>query len=365
MADNTQLNVGAGGSVMRDKDRIGTRTPIVLLDLQDGAGNELIVNGNVPVTANAGINLNTSGLLKPADTLAGVTTVATLTNQAQMAGAAIAMNTGVRAAGVQRVTIATDDLVPVTIAAGVGTIAKAEDAPAANADTGDFVLGVRNDTPTSALTSANGDYSQISVDQAGVIWTRKRQLVTYDAIFRLVDATAGQLALTFTPAANVNQQLATIYHAATATKNVRICRIALIIAAGPSVAEVLDFEVRALSATTAPATGNPAITPRGHNGASAAAEATCLALPTTAGSLVGANTGTVGVPVEWNAAIATATANPSGLDGQEVVLYEFKDGFEEEPLVMRAGIAEGFAVNGRATGTAAIRFFIAVRFTEE
>lgn len=55
-------------------------------------------------------------LLKPANTLAGVTTVSTVTNLAQMAGAAIAMGTGVRAAGVQRVTIATDDLVPVSAA---------------------------------------------------------------------------------------------------------------------------------------------------------------------------------------------------------------------------------------------------------
>lgn len=55
-------------------------------------------------------------LLKPASTLAAVTTVATVTSLTQMNGAAIAMNTGVRAAGVQRVTIATDDLVPVSAA---------------------------------------------------------------------------------------------------------------------------------------------------------------------------------------------------------------------------------------------------------
>lgn len=51
-------------------------------------------------------------LLKPASTLAVVSTVSTVTNLSQMAGAAIAMGTGVRAAGVQRVTIATDDIVP-------------------------------------------------------------------------------------------------------------------------------------------------------------------------------------------------------------------------------------------------------------
>ena len=43
-----------------------------------------------------------------------VTTVTTVTNLAQMGGVAISLNTGVRDTGTQRVTIATDDLVPVT-----------------------------------------------------------------------------------------------------------------------------------------------------------------------------------------------------------------------------------------------------------
>jgi hypothetical protein len=41
-----------------------------------------------------------------------IATVSTVTSLTQMNGAAIAMNTGVRAAGVQRVTICTDDIVP-------------------------------------------------------------------------------------------------------------------------------------------------------------------------------------------------------------------------------------------------------------
>ena len=43
-----------------------------------------------------------------------VTTVSTVTNLAQMGGVAISLNTGVRDTGTQRVTIATDDVVPVT-----------------------------------------------------------------------------------------------------------------------------------------------------------------------------------------------------------------------------------------------------------
>lgn len=62
-------------------------------------------------------------LLKPANTLAGVTTVSTVTNLSQLGGAAVSMNTGVRDAGTQRVTIATNDSVPVTgtVTANAGT----------------------------------------------------------------------------------------------------------------------------------------------------------------------------------------------------------------------------------------------------
>jgi len=62
-------------------------------------------------------------LLKPASTLSAVTTVSTVTNLSQMGGAAISLNTGVRDAGTQRVTIATNDSVPVTgtVTANAGT----------------------------------------------------------------------------------------------------------------------------------------------------------------------------------------------------------------------------------------------------
>ncbi len=54
--------------------------------------------------------------LSAAQTLATVTTVSTVTNLSQLGGQAIAMGTGVRTAGTQRVTIATDDSVNVNLA---------------------------------------------------------------------------------------------------------------------------------------------------------------------------------------------------------------------------------------------------------
>ena len=58
-------------------------------------------------------------LLKPASTLSAVTTV---TNLSQQGGVAISLNTGVRDTGTQRVTIATNDVVPVTDNSGSLTV---------------------------------------------------------------------------------------------------------------------------------------------------------------------------------------------------------------------------------------------------
>lgn len=64
---------------------------------------------SLPLPTGAATEATLATRLAPADTLSAV---ATVTNLAQLAGAAIAMNTGVRTAGTQRVTVATDDVVP-------------------------------------------------------------------------------------------------------------------------------------------------------------------------------------------------------------------------------------------------------------
>jgi hypothetical protein len=91
------------------------------LNVADGGGS-LTVDGTV--TANAGTgsftvaqatagNLNATVSIAASQTLSTVTTVSTVTNLSQLGGTAIAMNTGVRTAGTQRVTVATDDVVQV------------------------------------------------------------------------------------------------------------------------------------------------------------------------------------------------------------------------------------------------------------
>lgn len=370
MADNTTLNLGVGGDTIRQVDKAGAKSQVILLDV-GGLGVESLFTGAVtgpltdaqlravpvpvsgtvatgaltdaqlrasavPISA-ANLDVALSTRLKPADTLTGVTALANITGS----------------------------MVPGTAATNLG---KAEDAGHTTGDTGVMDLGVRIDVPnlpTTSPSSANTDYTAKAVDGYGVLWVRKRQLVTYSASYRLADATAGQTSLTFTFTANTNKQLGTIYHTAASTKTLKLRKILMNVSTGA--AGVFEFELRALSATTAPATGNPAITPRAHDPADVAGgtDATCLALPTTAGSLVGADTGTVSETFTWNSAIAAAGGSPSGLAGQDIVLYEYKDGMEMKPLTMRAATAEGFAVNGRCTTAVALRFTLYFLFTEE
>lgn len=51
MADNTNLNVGSGGDVIRDLDRSGVKTQIVALDLRGGVGEEQLASQQLPVNS--------------------------------------------------------------------------------------------------------------------------------------------------------------------------------------------------------------------------------------------------------------------------------------------------------------------------
>jgi hypothetical protein len=94
-----------------------------------------------------------------------VTTVSTVTNLSQLGGAAIAMGTGVRSAGTQRVTIATDDSVPVTIASvpshavtNAGTFAVQDDARTTGGSTPYHLVSAATTNATSVKASAGTLY---------------------------------------------------------------------------------------------------------------------------------------------------------------------------------------------------------------
>ncbi len=128
------------------------------------------------VTANAGTNLNTSALaldstvakdaslttintsintlLKPANTLAKVTTVDTITNVVHVDD-----NAG---------SITVDGTVTATIAAAATTIAKAEDVASADADVGVPAMAIRKATPANT-SGTDGDYEMLQMS-AGRLW---------------------------------------------------------------------------------------------------------------------------------------------------------------------------------------------------
>lgn len=80
--------------------------------ITDGDTGPFRVDANGAIHINDGGNSITVDGTVTANPASG--TIDTVTNLAQMGGVAIALNTGVRSTGTQRVTIATDDLVPVT-----------------------------------------------------------------------------------------------------------------------------------------------------------------------------------------------------------------------------------------------------------
>jgi len=184
-------------------------------------------------------------------------------------------------------------------------------------------------------------------------------LDAYVASYRLATEVA-VAALSFAFAANTEKQWATIYHTAAATKTVRVRRVELYLAA--TAATILNVELRRLTATTAPATGAPVITPIAVNPASAAAEATCLALPTTAGSTI-ANQAFFTQELNLGANTAQTTSFPA----DPITLWPYEGGDDNvmPDLRMRAGVAEGYAVSLRSSAIATIKGTIRIVFTEQ
>lgn len=155
----------------------------------------------------------------------------TVTSVTQFNGQAISMGTGARDAGTQRVTIATNDAVPVTdnsssltvdapvgtpvfvrlsdgssaiatlpvsIAAGATSIAKAEDVLSADADVGVPAMAVRKATPAN-VSGSDGDYEFLQVS-AGRLWAS----ATIDAALPAGAALIGKVGIDQTTVGTTN-----------------------------------------------------------------------------------------------------------------------------------------------------------------
>jgi hypothetical protein len=98
---SSALPTGAATASRQDT----ANTSLASIDGKLPALGQALAAGSVPVVMTAA----------QISTLTPLTTLPTVTNLAQLGGANIAMGTGVRSAGTQRVTIATDDVVPVSM----------------------------------------------------------------------------------------------------------------------------------------------------------------------------------------------------------------------------------------------------------
>lgn len=186
---------------------------------------------------------------------------------------------------------------------------------------------------------------------------RVRKLATYRSVFR---ATARPYLLSNTFLANTRKQFATIHHAAASTKTARLSRVQICIFDNSASANVVVDLVRI---TTAPVTGNPAVTPSKMASGNGAVDSTCLALPGTAGTEEAQVISTLNYSLGVTGAASTVNPPPA-LTWYD--LYGPVDGDDEskQPTI-RAGVLEGWAVTVDSNGATTIRALIAMEFTEE
>lgn len=177
---------------------------------------------------------------------------------------------------------------------------------------------------------------------------------TYVATFK---STTRPYSLATTIGANTRVQYATIFHTAGSTKTLKLRRVEIVLRDCSGTAMVLADVVRI---TSAPVSGNPIITPSPNISNSPAAEAVCLALPITAGT---ESTQFGSVEIELGNTGGAPTINPPPVPS--VITLYADSAHESEPLTMRAGVAEGFAVVLDSNAAVTIFAIIRMVFTEE
>lgn len=381
MANNTVLNTGSGGDTIRDIDKGGVKTQVVTLDM-GGSGAETLLTGTVPVSGTVTANVGTTGGLALDATVSAnqPRTVNLITGFALEAGHLATIDTSTAkipsqgqapmAASMPVAIASNQSAVPVS-----GTFWQATQ-PVSGTVTSN--QGTANATPWnenlaqvggSAVTlGQKASASSIPIvlasdglgsSQATASYIQRRILTTYTAVYRLA---ARPYALSNAFGAAGRKQYATIHHAATAVKTVKLKRVEIALESSSAAGLVVADLVRI---TTAPATGNPAITPSPTNPANAAAESTCLALPTTA-----ATEGALHSMIEWNMGItgSGSTVNPPpGLNWYTLwpQTQGASEADENQFPTIRPGILEGFAITLDASAALTAKGFVVIEFTEE
>lgn len=212
---------------------------------------------------------------------------------------------------------------------------------------------------STVIAGAGNVVVRITLVAGGIepfVAARPRKVSTYRAHYR---TTVRPYSLDVTFVANTRRQFATIHHAATATKTVRL-RKAGIFFIWNSLS--VDIRVDLVRITTAPVTGNPAITPGIADSSDPAAEATCLTLPTTA-----ATEGALFASVPYEPAVtgANSTVNPPPIIPYVDLLNGAGYDQEVKMPTIRAGVLEGWSITMDANVATRVLVLLEIEFTEE
>jgi hypothetical protein len=243
---------------------------------------------------------------------------------------------------------------PVTISAPLGT---------GTAGTGVRIEGEGTaDNPVGGVLTVQGPSGgaiEVVGVNSGPVLIQGVRKGTYGASF---DTGTGPLL--FAIGAAATKQYATIYHGAGATKTVRIQSITFQLHAA-SAATVLVIKIVRLSATTAPATGNPTINGVATNPAiSITPEATLLALPTTPGSVTGAPLSTRVYNIGVTGAANTLNP-PSPMEVISLWPPLNAHTLDITDPIIRPGNAEGWAVSIVSSNASTVQAAVQMVFTEE
>lgn len=192
MADNIELNAGAGGDTVAADDVGGVKYQIVKLAVGADGAASLVANANPIPVSDAGGSLTVDGTV--AATQSGTWNVATITTVTEVTTITNALPAGTNAIGKLAANSGVDigdvdvtSMVPGTSATSLG---KAEDAAHSSGDTGVAILGVRRDTAASGA-STDGDYATLNLDANGRLYAT----VTVDAALPAGDNNIGNVDL--------------------------------------------------------------------------------------------------------------------------------------------------------------------------
>ena len=249
-----------------------------------------------------------------------------------------------------------------------GIVQVAPDSTGKKVDTAEITVGANTverqriviaDNATAAALAVIRNSDPLDADYGLVVRDIIQQKVTYTAVYRLA---ARPYAISKLFTAGSRFQFATIHHAATAVKTAKLKRVEIALESA-SVAGIIMADL--VRITTAPATGNPAITPSPTNPGDAAAESTCLTLPTTA-----ATEGALHSMLEWNLGITTtgSVINPPP-PLTWLTLWPQTQGASEASTskfpAIRAGVLEGFSITVDCSSASTVKGYVVIEFTEE